>query len=125
MTNKPPVGVGERDDEYSTWLVEDFVARMLENERRKKGSIQRWVDSVLSDFYANRDRFKEELRLNRVVAEAELGRQVRILGTDEEAQGILWEVRGRLLLHLSSRRVMAPMDDEEVEHFILQGWAAA
>ena len=113
MTNKPPVGVGERDEEFLTWQVEDFVVRMLDNERRKAGSIRVWMDSVHTDFATVVGIFKEELKGNQGLAQLELKRQVQLLGTDEEAHLVIWSVHGRLLQHIRPRAVAAPMGSHE------------
>jgi|GEM_PF-2156889 len=112
MTACAPVGLGERDEEYLAWQVEDFVKRMLENEQRQKGSIQTWMDSVHASFSPVRDWFKEELQRNRTIAQEQLDRSVQFLGTDEEAEVVLWTAHGRLLRHLPPRAVAAPLEAE-------------
>lgn len=109
MTTKPPVSVGERDEKYLIWSVEDFVKRMLENERRKAGSIRVWLDAVQTDFHGVVQVFREELEGNTGIAELELDRRVQVLGTDEEAQVFLWAVHGRLLAHIEPRNVAPPV----------------
>lgn len=110
MTTRPPVGDGERDEEYLIWSVEDFVKRMLENERRKAGSIRVWLDAVQTDFHGVIEVIKADLRNNRRLAQYDLDRPVQILGTEEEAAFVLWSVHGRLLQHVESRNVAAPAE---------------
>ncbi len=112
MTTHAPVGVGERDDGFLAWQVEDSVARMLENEQRKAGSIQVWLDSIQTSFAVMVGVFKEELKGNKGLAELELNRPVQRLGTDEEAQTVLWAVHGRLLQHIEPRNVAAPLEPQ-------------
>lgn len=110
MTTRPPVGVGERDEEFLAWAVEDSVTRMLEYERRKAGSIRVWLDAVQTDFCRTVEVVKADLQHNRTLAQQALDRQVQILGTDEEAEIVLQTVRGRLLQHVESRNVAPPVE---------------
>lgn len=114
MTTRVPVGVGERDEEFLAWQVEDSVNGMLGNESRKAGSIRVWLDSVQTDFTSLVSAFKEDLKHNRGLAELELGRPVQILGTDEEATFVLLSVQGRLLQHIEPRNVAAPAEADLV-----------
>lgn len=87
---------------------------MLENERRQKGSIRVWMDSIQADFHGVVETIKTEIKNNRVIAQGELNRPVQILGTDEEASFVLWTIQGRLLKHLRSRHVASEIDPEEL-----------
>lgn len=110
MTIRVPVGAGERDEKYLAWQVEDFVREMLNSELRKPGSIRVWLDSVQSNFPGVVEVLKEGLKGNKGLAQLELGRQVQVLGTDEESQAVLWAVHERLLAHIRPCSV-APADE--------------
>ncbi|MEK7645306.1 MAG: hypothetical protein AAB391_03245 [Patescibacteria group bacterium] len=112
MTNHAPVGVGERDEEFLAWQVEDSVNGMLGNESRKAGSIQVWLDLVQTDFAGVVRALKADLKHNKGLAELELDRRVQLLGTDEEAQIVLWAVHGRLLQHIEPRNVAASLEPQ-------------
>ncbi len=110
MTTHPPVGAGERDEEFLAWQVEDSVNGMLGNESRKAGSIRVWLDLVQTSFAEVVSALKEDLKHNKGLAELELDRRVQLLGTDEEAQLVLWSVHGRLLQHIRPRSVAASLE---------------